>query len=224
MPSCCRCNGSGKCLNCACVKKGIHCTDCLPHCRGRCSNRTAGPGVASSNSSNHPYRWSWRRFVELVEPPAPLVLASLRRTRRALHGQARREPLLRQYPSPTRLLPLRLPLVVWMAPNTLPLVSFPILSPSLTGVFTWGELDSSAFSSSVKAAYSEILHWKRNIFAVPSGALGKRFVNELARLFCAYADASVLEGVALCAAMVMPALLLQCPHRSSKNTCQQSLP
>ena len=46
--------------------------------------------------------------------------------------------------------------------------------------------------------------WKRNIFVVPSGALRKKFVDELAQLFHTYAEASALEGVALYAAMVMP--------------------
>ena len=189
MPSCCRCNGSGKCLNCARVKKGIHCTDCLPHRRGRCPNRAAGPagpGVASSNSSNPPRS----------SPPRAPAPSTPQSNTTSLPSPSVRGQDGFHHPPPSEL---------------------PDFAPIATGVFTWGEHDSSAFSSSVKAAYSEIVHWKRNIFAVPSGALGKRFVNELARLFRAYADASALEGVALCAAMVVPALLLQCPHRSSKT-------
>ena len=30
MPVCCWCNGSGRCRNCACVKSGRPCVDCLP--------------------------------------------------------------------------------------------------------------------------------------------------------------------------------------------------
>ena len=149
--------------------------------------RTAGPGVASSNSSNPPHRWSWRRFVELVEPP---------------------------WSSPPRVPAPSTPQSNTTSPPS-PSVSgldgsqnpeFSDLSPSLPGYLLGVSL--------TEPAYSKIVHWKRNIFAVHSGALGKRFVNELARLFRAYADASVLEGVALCAAMVMPALLLQCPRHS----------
>ena len=43
-----------------------------------------------------------------------------------------------------------------------------------------------------------------------------RFTSELARLFRAYGEGSGLEPIALKAAMVMPALLLQKPHSSSK--------
>ena len=38
MPSCCRCNGSGRCNNCMCSKSGRLCTDCLPGRRGKCRN------------------------------------------------------------------------------------------------------------------------------------------------------------------------------------------
>ena len=36
---CCRCNGSGRCKNCSCVKNGSKCVDCLPARKGRCANR-----------------------------------------------------------------------------------------------------------------------------------------------------------------------------------------
>ena len=61
------------------------------------------------------------------------------------------------------------------------------------------------------------MHWKRNLFKVPSGKTGKMFTNKLAHLFQAYADQSVIESIALTAAMVMPALLLQKPHNKSNT-------
>ena len=54
------------------------------------------------------------------------------------------------------------------------------------------------------------------VFKVPSGRVGKLFVHELARLFLVYAEGTTLESIALTAAMTMPSLLLQKPHRSSK--------
>ena len=56
----------------------------------------------------------------------------------------------------------------------------------------------------------------RNLFRVPPGRAGKQFISELARLFREYANDSMLEGIALKAAMIMPSLLLQRPHRNSK--------
>lgn len=39
MPTtCCRCNGSGRCRNCSCVKAQRQCTNCLPKRKGTCSN------------------------------------------------------------------------------------------------------------------------------------------------------------------------------------------
>ena len=38
MPVCCRCNGSGRCMSCSCVKSGRPCVDCLPSRKGHCCN------------------------------------------------------------------------------------------------------------------------------------------------------------------------------------------
>ena len=50
----------------------------------------------------------------------------------------------------------------------------------------------------------------------PSGKAGKSFVNELAKLYRAYAEGTTLECIALKAASVLPILLLQRPHHDSK--------
>ncbi len=36
--ACCRCNRSGRCLNCKCVKSGSGCRSCLPLRLGNCEN------------------------------------------------------------------------------------------------------------------------------------------------------------------------------------------
>ena len=51
---------------------------------------------------------------------------------------------------------------------------------------------------------------------MPSGKVGKAFVQELARLFSAYSDRSAMECFSLKAAMVLPVLVLQKPHQRSK--------
>ena len=72
------------------------------------------------------------------------------------------------------------------------------------------------FSQTINTYYEEIVHWKKNIFKIPSGKAGKAFVIELARLLRSYSDDSAMEGIALKAAMTMPALLLQKPHTRSR--------
>ena len=56
----------------------------------------------------------------------------------------------------------------------------------------------------------------KNLFPVPAGSSGKAFVSELARFFCAYADGSSLEKIALKAALVACVTLLQRPYLKSK--------
>ena len=92
----------------------------------------------------------------------------------------------------------------------------PLFVPMQSPTFRWGEIEGGAFARATQNCYEEIVHWKRNLFKVPSGRAGKSFVRELTRMFQAYADASALESVAFQAAMAMPALLLQKPHPKSK--------
>ena len=81
--------------------------------------------------------------------------------------------------------------------------------------FCWGSLSGEDFRQKLEVAYSEVVHWKRNLFQIPRGEVGGKFVSELARLFQGYAYASNLESIALKAAMTMPHLLLQKVDRKS---------
>ena len=71
-------------------------------------------------------------------------------------------------------------------------------------------------SQTINTYYEEVVHWKKNIFKIPSGNAGRAFVNELVRLLRTYSDDSAMEGIALKVAMTMPALLLQKPHTRSR--------
>ena len=82
--------------------------------------------------------------------------------------------------------------------------------------FVCGEVDDSTFIAMIKEAYEEIVYWQRHLFKVHSGRAGKAFVSEVAHLLLAYAEAGALEAIALNAAMIIPALLLQKPSASSK--------
>ena len=83
-------------------------------------------------------------------------------------------------------------------------------------LITWGNRDSASFIVAVENAYNQAVHWRRNLFKVPLGKAGKQFVKELARLFQAFSDQTPLERIALKAAMLMPMLLFQKPHTTSK--------
>ncbi len=85
--------------------------------------------------------------------------------------------------------------------------------------FTWGDFNGESFVQNLLSAYAEIVHWRRNIFFVPSGSSGKTFVRELARLLRTFTENSALAPVAMTAVMTMPHLLLQKP--TPKSRCKE---
>ena len=91
--------------------------------------------------------------------------------------------------------------------------NLPAHVPMTNPQFRWGELNAPAFTSLLETAYKD---WRRNCFTIPKGNTGKAFVNELARLFAAFASGTTLESVSIKATIVLPHLVLQKPHRSSK--------
>ena len=77
-------------------------------------------------------------------------------------------------------------------------------------------VEGSSVVDSIQAAYSEIVHWRQNLFTVPYGSAGKAFVKEMTRLLRAFSEQSSLEGIAVKASMVLPTLILQRPHQTSR--------
>lgn len=101
----------------------------------------------------------------------------------------------------------------------------PSYTSSQNTSFTWHEIDGIDFIHMIDSTYSEVIHWRRNLFKVPSGKSGKAFVREMARLFSSYGEGSAMESIALKAAFTLPALVLQKPHARSKakDHCEQLL-
>lgn len=60
------------------------------------------------------------------------------------------------------------------------------------------------------------MHWRHNLFHVPTGQVGALFVQEITSLLNAYSHATSLECVALKAAMILSSIMLQRPHPKSK--------
>ena len=88
----------------------------------------------------------------------------------------------------------------------------PLPQPS----FTWNDINGADFVHTINSCYAEVVHWRRNLFKIPSGQAGKEFVKELSHLFLNYAESTALECVAMKAAFALPALILQKPHCRSK--------
>ena len=70
-------------------------------------------------------------------------------------------------------------------------------------------MEDTHFTRYLSDAYSELVHWRRNVFSIPSGKCGKELISEIARLLQAYAEATALESIALKAVTV-------CVHTSPK--------
>ena len=92
----------------------------------------------------------------------------------------------------------------------------PDFKPMSAANFKWGAADGLAFTQAIDRAYAEIVHWRRNIFLLPSGKAGRDFIRELSRLFLSYAESKPMERIAIKDAMTMPSLLLQKPDITSK--------
>jgi len=106
----------------------------------------------------------------------------------------------------------------------------PLFTEISPASFLWNNtIEGSDFVDVVTMAYDEVAHWKKNLFIVPFGKVGKEFVQELSRLFRSYGEKTSLECIAFKAAMLFCGLLLQKPHRTSSskdfiNCLQRRLP
>ena len=212
MSLCCRCNAGGKCINC--VKSKRQCTTCLPSRRSCCSNtkhlpvyqvpvyqvpdtnRTLpappAPAAVQNGQSQSPSTRTNVSSINTSDEPAPQSDS---------HGHNTLIPISAHpscQSSPTQLCPLPLP------------------TPTANPSFFWDEYDSTSIIASMSEAYSEVVHWRRNIFTVPFGNAGKAFVTEISRLFRAYAEGSALECISMKACTILPILILQKPFHNSK--------
>ena len=83
--------------------------------------------------------------------------------------------------------------------------------------FYWNERKGSDFLRDLDTAYEQIVYWRQNLFLLPTGKAGKKFIREITRLINCWIDNTALKPIALKSIMVMPALLLQKPSRTSKS-------
>ena len=191
MTQCCRCNGNGRCRGCICAKNNRVCNNCKPRKDKRCENQKLA--LPSLIQDGYP-------TTQGNEPsPNQNQVLDNERTSIGLDDQNQ-----------------NVRTVVETENSVLESERLPDFIPVQPASFKWEQIEGEAFCQDIQECYNQIVHWRRNLFKVPSGQAGKSFVRELTRMFQSYADASALETVALQAAMVMPALLLQKPHAKSK--------
>ena len=72
------------------------------------------------------------------------------------------------------------------------------------------------FWNDVRGTVFKIVHWKQNLFMMPNGAPGKKYIEEITRLLKLWIQDLLLKSIALKAIHIMPALLLQKPSKNLK--------
>ena len=93
------------------------------------------------------------------------------------------------------------------------------ITPSLDAPHDDKPIESNRdISNEVSTAYEEIVLWRKNIFDLPKGHVGKQFVAEMTRLIDSWNNKSAKREYALKALMIMPALLLQKTTAKAKTS------
>ena len=196
------------CKNCSCKKANRECSNCLPHRRGHCTNAPSlqsNSAITSSDKSNSAQSQNTQTQAVTTEPTEPAFPTSLAEN-------------LSSFPQDVTPLDM-LQNTSTTSPDEDSNQSHPL--PSFTEIptpnFRWGEKDGEYLTQKIDQCYKEVVHWRRNLVKVPSGKVGTSFVQEVTHMFRAYAESSALEGIAMKAAMILPALLLQKPHSRSRT-------
>ena len=84
----------------------------------------------------------------------------------------------------------------------------------------WGQHSEADLTQIVNGIYEEVVTFQKNLFKLPSGAAGKRFLKEKTRLIDTWTEEKQpLCKISLKMVMVMPAILMQKP--CSKSTAKQ---
>ena len=157
MPICCRCNGSGHCRSCACVKSGTPCVDCLPSRKGHCSNAPTPASHTTTPVTDNGHCLSSSTNADTSTTANELdtqdICLSPDRGRSVTMDDVTTESSFHR----TR--------------------SLPTFEPALSMTSPWGDLLGEEFTKAISEAYAQVVHWRPNLFKIPSGACGKQFVT-----------------------------------------------
>ena len=94
----------------------------------------------------------------------------------------------------------------------------PVITPNFPIIEVWpiNNVADAEFINLISNTYDEIVHYRRNLFNVPSGKAGKEFIDELTHWLRHFNTSSNLNSIAIKAFMVLPSLMLQKPTSKSK--------
>ena len=97
--------------------------------------------------------------------------------------------------------------------------SLPVFRPAkeIPAEMSWGSFKGQEIADQLNLMYNRTVSWRRNIFKIPTGALGRAFIEEITRLLDLWTNKTSLESIAFLALNVFTATLLQKPSKTSKN-------
>ena len=208
---CCKCNRTGHCRNCVCVKAKKTCDSCLPCRLGQCQNTCLQNNSLITSAIDAAYQP--RAVQSASEPNASRATSSLMTS----SSPSILPRYLNSPPFPSLATDNTTSSQSIHSASPCRISELPNFIPSQKPTFLWGNCGSDQFIRELDDCYCEVVHWKPNHLKLPSGKAGNSVVAELARLYSAYASSSALESVALKATVVLPHLLLQKPSRASKS-------
>ena len=163
--TCCRCNRTGRCQNCSCVKRGQPCLSCLPQRLRNCVNtvQTRSSALAAADilqpHPDEPNSTPPSTDASQQEPSPTTTDAHSSSPARNAYTATPETPLHPEDISP--------------APEIV--ATLPPFTPMADPVFVWGEHPSTNFTNSLNACYAEAVHWRPK---VPYGKAGKMFTSQ----------------------------------------------
>ena len=83
--------------------------------------------------------------------------------------------------------------------------------------YIWGKYKDHEFEKNLSQVYETVVFWRKNLFLLPFGKAGRKFIGEVSRLMSEGLHDSLLKDISFKAIMVMPSLLLQKPLQKSKS-------
>ena len=79
----------------------------------------------------------------------------------------------------------------------------------------WHNISGEEFVDFINGTYDSIIHWRKNLFKLPSYKASHIFINELTVWLDHYNRSTQFKSIALKALMTLPCLLRQKPSRNS---------
>ena len=143
---CCQCAATGLCKRCLRVSSGRPCSNCYPAKQDCCHNHDAAQIHLTTTDSHH-------MTSETHQHDHVSTQGSLSPRPSCSHS------LLVDGPSNS---------VMVQKPELDLLAYGEIAKPG----FSWGNLDTSSMCDLIGTIYKEIVHWKPNLFKIPSGNVG----------------------------------------------------